>query len=131
MITAYLQQPLLQDDIAKWLDTDDQVGTPFRRIQWLTKRGFAVTLVTPGSLDAARSWLNRNIPPILLVSTQDLSFWSGNFQHTLILVGETGEMVHLFDPGIEQPGPITIPIDELLLAWSHFDFSFAVIEVSV
>lgn len=74
MVAAYLQQPLLQEDIAQWLGTDDAVGTPFRRIQRLAKRGFEVTLVVPGSLDAARSWLNRQIPPIILVSTQDLSY---------------------------------------------------------
>jgi hypothetical protein len=30
MVTAYLQQPLLPDDIARWLGTDDLVGTPSR-----------------------------------------------------------------------------------------------------
>lgn len=114
MVTAYLQQPLLQDDIAQWLGTDDDIGTPFRRLQRLEKRGFEVTLALPGSLDAARSWLNRQIPPIILVSTQDLSYWSGNSQHTVILAGETDE-THLFDPGIET-APITISTDELLLA---------------
>lgn len=129
MVTAHLQQPLLQDDIAQWLGTDDDIDTPFRRIQRLGKRGFDVTLVTPGSFEAAKSWLSRQIPPIILVSTRELSYWPGNFQHTVILAGETGETVHLFDPGVET-APVTIPTDELLLAWSHFDFSYAVIEVS-
>ena len=129
MATAYLQHPLLQDDIATWLETDDKIGTPFRRLQRLSRRGIDVSLVTPGSLDSARSWLSRQIPPIILVSTQELSYWSGSFQHTVILAGETDETVHLFDPGIET-APVTIPTAELLLAWSYFDFSFAVIEVS-
>ncbi len=129
MVTAYLQQPLLQADVARWLQTDDNIGTPFRRIQRLTRRGFEVTLIMPGSLDAARSWLKQQIPLIILVSTGELSYWSGNFQHTLILAGETGETVHVFDPGIET-APMTISTAELLLAWSNFDFSFAVIEVS-
>lgn len=129
MATAYLQQPLLQEDIALWLETDDHIGTPFRRLQRLARRGFEVSLIIPGSLAAARSWLNQQIPPIILVSTQELSYWSGNFQHTVILAGETQKTVHLFDPGIET-APVTIPTAELLLAWSHFDFSFAIIEVS-
>ncbi len=129
MVAAYLQQPLLQEDVARWLQTDDNIGTPFRRIQWLSKRGFEVTLTMPGSLDTARSWLNKQIPLIILVSTGELAYWSGNFQHTLVLAGETGETVQVFDPGVET-GPITIATDELLLAWSHFDFSFAAIEVA-
>lgn len=130
MVTAYLQQPLLQDDVTRWLATDDDLGTPFRHLQRLIRRGFEVTLVMPGSLEAARSWLRRDIPPIILLSTAELSYWSGDFQHAVILAGETGETVHLFDPGVET-APVTIPTIELLLAWSHFDFSFAMLEVSV
>jgi len=61
--------PLLQDDVARWLATDDELGTPFRHLQRLSKRGFEVKLIMPGSLDAARSWLKQDIPPIILVST--------------------------------------------------------------
>jgi hypothetical protein len=49
MVAAYLQQPLLQDDIARWLGTDE-IGTPANRIQRMARRGFDVTYTGAASL---------------------------------------------------------------------------------
>ncbi len=58
MVTAYLQQPLLQDDVACWLDTKE-AGTPASRVQRLTRRGFEVTYNDAGSLADLEAWLKR------------------------------------------------------------------------
>ena len=42
MIAAYWQQPLMQGDIARWLDTRG-IGAPASRIERLAQRGFDVT----------------------------------------------------------------------------------------
>jgi hypothetical protein len=42
MVAAYWQQPLLQADVARWLDTEE-AGTPASRIQRMAQRGFQMT----------------------------------------------------------------------------------------
>lgn len=127
--TAYLQQPLLQDDIARWLGTDDLVGTPSRRVTRLTRQGFDVTYDDFGAVIDLESWLNRQIPSILFVLTGELSYWTINTQHAVVLAGFSGNEAHLFDPAVDA-APMTVPTDELLLAWSHFDYTYAAIEVA-
>lgn len=129
MVTAYLQQPLLQDDIARWLGTDDLIGTPARRIIRLTRQGFDITYNDFGAVVDLESWLNRRIPPILFLLTSELSYWTTNTQHAVVLAGFSGTEAHLFDPAVDT-APTTVPIDELLLAWSHFDYTYAAIEVN-
>ena len=128
MVTAYLQQPLLQDDIARWLGTDDLVGTPARRITRLTRQGFDVTYNDFGAVVDLEGWLNRQIPPILFLLTGELSYWTINTQHAVVLAGFSGNEAYLFDPAIDA-APMAVPTDELLLAWSHFDYTYAAIEV--
>lgn len=129
MVTAYLQQPLLQDDIARWLGTDDLIGTPARQIIRLTRQGFDITYNDFGAVVDLESWLNRRIPPILFLLTSELSYWTTNTQHAVVLAGFSGTEGHLFDPAVDT-APMTVPIDELLLAWSHFDYTYAAIEVN-
>ena len=128
MVTAYLQQPLLQDDIARWLDTDDLAGTPSSRVTRLTRRDFNVTYADFGAVVDLERWLNRQIPPILFVLTGELSYWSIDTAHAVVLAGLSGDQAHLFDPAVEE-APITVSRDELLLAWSHFEYTYAAIEV--
>ena len=129
MVTAYLQQPLFQDDVARWLDTDDWIGTPSQRITRLNARGFVVTYQSLGTVLELESWLARQIPLILFVLTEDLSYWTIHSQHAVELAGVSNNQAHLFDPGVDT-APITIPTDELLLAWSHLDYSYAALEVA-
>lgn len=73
MVSAYHGEPLLQDDVARWLETDNLIGTPARRILRLMRRGFDVTYSDFGAPADLETWLNRRIPPILFVLTGDLS----------------------------------------------------------
>ena len=129
MVTAYLQQPLLQDDIARWLGTDDLVGTPSSRVRRLSQQGFNVTYESLATQVILDTWLSHQIPPILFILTGELSYWTVNTQHSVVLAGFTGDEAHLFDPAVD-PAPVTIPTDELLLAWSHFDYTYAALEVA-
>lgn len=129
MVSAYLQQPLLQDDIARWLGTDDLVGTPSRRVTHLTRQDFEVTYADFGTVVDLEGWLNRQIPPILFVLTGELSYWTINTQHAVVLAGFSGQEAHLFDPAVET-APLTVPTDELLLAWLPFDYTYVAIEVA-
>jgi hypothetical protein len=39
-----------------------------------------------------------------------------------------GDQAHLFDPAVEN-APATVSVGDLLLAWSHFDYTYAVLYV--
>jgi hypothetical protein len=128
MVAAYLQQPLLQDDIARWLDSDDFLGTPASRISRMSRRGFYVTYNDFGTQTDLEECISQHIPPILFVLTGELSYWSINTQHAIVVAGFDGGNVHLFDSCFDTV-PKTISIDELLLAWSHFDYTYATLTV--
>ncbi len=125
MVAAYLEQPLMQADIARWLETQ-LVGTPASRIQRLERRGFKVTYST-GSQAELESWLAQGVPPILFIRTGALSYWAVDTPHAVVLAGLAGEEATVFDPGIET-APMTVARNELLLAWSFFDYAYAVLE---
>ncbi len=129
MTTAYLQQPLLQDDVARWLGTDELVGTPSRRINRLTRQGFNVTYSDFGTVADLEYWLNSQIPPILFILTSELSYWTITTQHAVVIGGFSGNEAYLFDPAVDT-GPMTTSTDELLLAWSHFDYAYATLEIA-
>jgi len=127
MVAAYWQQPLLQADIAHWLDTRG-VGTPASRIQRLTQRGFEVVYKT-GSLAELENWLAQGVPCILFVRTGELSYWPVDTPHAVVLAGLEADQAHLFDPALGD-APVIVPVDDMMLAWSHFEYTYAALRVS-
>lgn len=47
--------------------------------------------------------------------------------HAVVLTGSTPDLVALLDPMVETT-PIIVGSDELLLAWSYFDYTYAVLK---
>ena len=127
MVAAYWQQPIMQDDVARWLGTSN-FGTFPQRVQRLTQRGFDVFYDEFGMIADLDNWLNQQIPPILFVRTGELRYWSIDTRHAVVLAGFSGDQAHLFDPDVET-APMTVPTDELLLAWSPTDYAYAAISV--
>ncbi len=125
MVSAYWEQPLTQEDIARWLGTRD-IGTPAGRITQLERRGFAV-LYTTGGLEQLRELLAQSVPPILFVHTGDLlPHWRVSVPHAIVLAGIEGDSAILFDPAMDT-APVTVLLGNLMLAWSHTDYAFAVL----
>lgn len=129
MVAAYWQQPVTQEDVALWLGTREEIGTPAGRVQRLTQRGFEVIYRT-GSVLELQAWLERKTPCILFVRTGELPYWQVDTPHALVLVGIEGNNAAVFDPAIESSAPIVVQLDELLLAWSYADYAYAVLTVS-
>ncbi|HRQ39444.1 MAG TPA: papain-like cysteine protease family protein [Chloroflexota bacterium] len=125
MVAAYWEQPLYQADVAQWLGTTD-IGTPSGRIQRLARYGFEIIYQT-GSLAQLESWLTQQMPCILFVRTGALSYWQLDTAHALVLTGLTSDLATLLDPMMETT-PIAVGTDELLLAWSYFDYTYAVLK---
>ncbi len=124
MVSAYWEQPLLQEDIAHWLDTTD-IGTPASRIHRLFRYGFDVHY-GEGSLATLTDWIERRYPVILFVRTGDLPTWSVDTPHAVVVAGLEADTAYLFDPARPTaPDPVSIPA--LLLAWSHLDYVYTVL----
>lgn len=127
MVAAYWQQPLLQDDIARWLDASG-VGVPASRIQRLAQRGFQVIYRT-GSLDDLEAWMRRGVPCILFVRTGELPYWPVDTPHAVVLAGIESGHAYLFDPAVDR-APMDVSVGDLMLAWSHFDYMYAVLRAA-
>ena len=126
MVAAYWQQPLLQADVAEWLGAQG-VGLPASRVERLTRRGFQV-LYRTGSLAELENRIAQSQPCILFVRTGELPYWQIDTPHAVVLAGLEGDQAHLFDPAVET-APATVSVGDLLLAWSHFDYTYAVLYV--
>ena len=65
-------------------------------------------------------------PCIVFVRTGDLPYWSYATSHAVVVVGIDDDNVYLNDPYFEK-APQRVSHDEFLLAWSEFDYTYAVI----
>jgi hypothetical protein len=54
--------------------------------------------------------------------------WQIDTSHAVVLAGLEEDQAHLFDPAVEN-APATVSVGDLLLAWSHFDYTYAVLYV--
>jgi hypothetical protein len=94
----------------------------------MAQRGFEVTYKA-GSLADLADWLQRQIPPILFIRTGELSYWSIDTPHAVVLVGLAGGEAYLLDPGVDT-ALVIVSSEELLLAWSHFDYTYTTLVVA-
>ena len=125
MVSAFWEQPLAQEDVARWLETQS-VGTPASRVVRLARRGFDV-IYTSGSEAALAEWLAQGVPPILFVRTGDLlPYWSIDTPHAVVLAGIEGDNCILIDPGLVI-APAHVALGNLLLAWLHSDDAYAIL----
>jgi len=125
MVSAFWQQPLTQEDVARWLETQP-VGTPASRIVRLARRGFDV-VYTSGAPATLAEWLEQGVPPILFVRTGDLlPYWTVDTPHAVVLAGMEGKNCVLFDPGLDV-APAFVSFGNLLLAWLHTDDAYAIL----
>lgn len=124
MVAAYWQQPLLQADIARWLDTT-AIGTPASRVQKMSQRGFEVVYRT-GSLAELETWIKQGIPCILFIRTGELPYWQIDTPHTVVLVGLEAEEAYLLDPAVETT-PVRVLSGDLMLAWAYSDYTYCVL----
>lgn len=127
MVSAYWGIPVLQEDVARWLGTSD-IGTPSSRIQRLTLHGYSITYAE-GSATILAEWLQQGVPPILFVQTDDLPYWEINTAHAVVIAGSDSEQAILIDPAKDAPY-FAVSIGDLLLGWSHFDYTFAAVKPS-
>lgn len=126
MVLAYLEQPALQEDIARQIGARP-FGVPAFNIRRLTAWGLHVRY-GEGSLDELSAALANGTPPIVFIRTSELPYWSEDTPHAVVLVGIDEQLAYLLDPAYGDAHPVSVSVGDLMLAWSHFDQVFALID---
>ena len=125
MVLAYFGQEYNEDDLARLLQTYS-FGTAADHVRFIGQLGYAVTFEQGTESDLLRH-LARNLPCIIFLKTEALPYWTVEDSHAVVLVGMSNELVYLNDPAFDQ-SPQSVPLQSFLLAWSEFDYEYAVIE---
>ena len=126
ILLDYWQQPTEYDTLLKILRIGS-AGAPFRNLQYLEALGVSV-FIEQGSLATLRTLLAQELPPIVFVSTQELSYWTDAAQHAVVVAGIDDKQVYLNDPAFPD-APQTITIDEFMLAWLEMDEFYALVQL--
>ncbi len=127
MALAYLGDFRSQHELARKLGVQPYVGAPASNLIRLRTPKIDVFFGAEAETDSVRQWLERRLPVIALVQTNQLSYWGGETaQHAVIVVGMTDLSVYLLDPAKTET-VITVPIEEFWLAWDEMGLTFGVI----
>jgi ABC-type bacteriocin/lantibiotic exporter with double-glycine peptidase domain len=114
MVLAYVEQPALQEDIARQIDARSW-GAPASNIRRLTGWGLIVRYDS-GSLAEIRASLESGQPPIVFVRTGDLPYWAEDTPHALVVVGMDDDHVYLLDPAYADKAPVIVTVGDFALA---------------
>lgn len=118
-----------QAKLAHQLGVEPDVGTPASRINQLASRRIKVTYAIGEWLDV-QTWLDQNVPVIAMIQAGELPHWQGeSFAHAVVAIGYDPTQVWLLDPAAPSQ-PLTVSIDEFMLAWGEMDYRYAVMLVS-
>jgi hypothetical protein len=100
------------------------LGVPLSRLTRLERYGFQIAIHRDGDWDALRQAIDQDIPSIVFVRTQELSYWTQDTQHALLVSGYDDPDVLLHDPYFPE-APQRVLADEFMLAWDEFDNVYA------
>lgn len=117
MVLAYWGIERQQDDLARQLQTIPAAGTPARRVCSLASDTLRVTF-QEGTLADLQLALSQNVPPILLVHTAELPYWSIATAHAIVLLQFTEDIATVSDPGVNAAS-VQISTGDLALAWDR------------
>ena len=122
IVSAFYGRAEQQATLARWLGTTE-IGTPARNIGRLESRGFRV-VYQEGSFQFLSDALQAGTPCIIFLRTGDLPYWVVDTAHAVVLAGIDENQAYLYDP-VFSDAPKVVPISDLMLAWSSFDYAVA------
>jgi len=124
MVLAYLGRELEEAQIARVVHSRS-FGTPAPNIRYLESLGVSVTFGQL-SLSRLRTYMRRGIPCILFVQVGELPYSQSEGFHAVVAVGLEKQTIYINDPAFDV-APQSVPLDHFMLAWSEFEYEFAVI----
>ena len=124
MALDYLGRPVAYSRLIALLGVQD-FGAPSSNIRRLAKLGLSVSFGQGTEADLV-SHLLHGEPCIVFLRTGELSYWTEDTGHAVVLVGMDEDTVYLNDPAFGE-APQSASRDEFFLAWLDFDCDYAVI----
>jgi ABC-type bacteriocin/lantibiotic exporter with double-glycine peptidase domain len=115
MVLAFFGRRHTEAELRALMRTDP-TGTPVRRLTELSPLGFDVAFVTT-DLAGLAAYLISGLPPIALLATAALPYWSESCDHVAVVVGVDDSWVYLNDPYFDS-APQQVSHSDFLLAWS-------------
>lgn len=125
MVLAYLGKDYDEESLARLLRARS-FGTPANNIRLLSLVDCSV-IFEQGTEADLHYHLARRLPCIIFLKTEVLPHWQIEDSHAVVLVGMAGETAYFNDPAFDD-APVSVPLQNFLLAWSEFDYEYAVIE---
>ena len=124
-VLTYADDSRSEKALMALLDVDPAFGAPASRLLRLSRWGYQVDYDS-FSLPLLRASLVRNIPPIVLIKTGFLTYWTENAAHACVLVGLDETSAFVNDPWLSS-GPQAISLVEFMAAWAEVDYLAAMI----
>lgn len=122
---AYAGDIRAEESLVDLFDVDPVFGAPASRLLRLSRWGYQVDYDS-FSLPLLRPSLVRNIPPVVLIKTGFLTYWTENVAHACVLVGLDETQASLNDPWLNA-GPQAVSMVEFMAAWTEMDYLAAMI----
>jgi hypothetical protein len=79
-----------------------------------------------GTFDQLQDHLQQDHPCIAFVYTGELSYWSEDVDHAVVVVGLDDRHIYVNDPAFPS-GPLIVDRGEFDLAWLEWDERYAVL----
>jgi ABC-type bacteriocin/lantibiotic exporter with double-glycine peptidase domain len=102
------------------------IGTPGFKLRNLAAYGYQVDYAPATDERVLVDALEAGVPPIVLIRTDNLTYWSTNTAHAVVVIGLDDETVTVNDPAFAAPQRIAY--HEFMLAWSDFDYLYSLIQ---
>lgn len=105
------------------------VGAPPTRLPELARLGLSVQYAYARDEQPVIQALLLGIPPICLVATGALPYWSSNVQHAVVVAWHDSDGFQINDPAFAEKRH-SVSFDAFMLAWIEMDFQYALITPS-
>ena len=104
--------------------------TPFPNIDRLTSALGLITITAKWGQPATFApYIESGLPVIVAVDTDYADLWPHVPNHAVVIVSFDNDIVYVNDPQLNE-ALLAVDIDTFMLAWSHRDFQYAVIQLA-
>jgi ABC-type bacteriocin/lantibiotic exporter with double-glycine peptidase domain len=129
MVSAFFGRPVKRAWLRSVLETSE-IGNPGFKLRNLRRRGYEVTYAPATDERALTTALSAGIPPIVLLHTTHLPYWTQETSHAVVVIALDANSAVLNDPAFSA-APQSVSRQTFLLAWSDFDYLYALIRPTV
>jgi hypothetical protein len=100
----------------------------FANLRQLASLGLTV-VVAEGHFEQLQLLLATGLPPLVAVATRELTYWTEDTDHVVVVAGIVDDLVYVHDPDLSI-GPILVSRMEFESAWLEEDYRFAVLSLA-